>query len=75
MEELIDRIFGFLPQRRVFWSGVGSLLLIFALQYINKWLHEIMMLPWMKEENQQKRKQLMQSTKQNNKNQSTDWQG
>jgi hypothetical protein len=74
MEELIDRVFGFLPQRLVFWTGVATLLLILALQFVNRWLNQILMLPWMKEENQRQRKQLMQSNKQDN-NKSNNRQG
>jgi hypothetical protein len=66
MEEIIDRVFGFLPSRGVFWTAVGTMLLIFAFQYVSTKLNELLKLPWMKEENQKQRKQILQKTKSEN---------
>ncbi|MFC0471104.1 hypothetical protein ACFFHM_11575 [Halalkalibacter kiskunsagensis] len=74
MEELIDRLFGFLPVKFTFWTGVATLLLILTIQFVNRWLNQILKLPWMKEENQRQRTKTMQSVKQNN-NKSNNGQG
>ncbi|KHF41396.1 hypothetical protein [Halalkalibacter okhensis] len=67
MEEILDRFFGFLPQRGVFWTAVGTSLFIVVFHYIISKINELLKLPWMKEENQQQRRQILQ--KQRNENQ------
>ncbi|MCL7747701.1 hypothetical protein [Halalkalibacter alkaliphilus] len=67
MEAILDRVFGFLPQRIILWVGVGTLVFILAFQYIYSKLTEILKLPWMKEENQQQRKQILQKNNKNSK--------
>ncbi|WP_273847178.1 hypothetical protein [Halalkalibacter alkalisediminis] len=61
MAEIMDNLLGFLPPGGVFIGGAGVAILILAFQFLNKWLHHILKLPWMQEENQRKRKQLEQN--------------
>ncbi|WP_025027596.1 hypothetical protein [Caldalkalibacillus mannanilyticus] len=58
--DLMDRVLGFMPQRSVFWFAVGTFLLSLLIQYLNHWLKKVTKLPWMLEENQRKREEILQ---------------
>lgn len=57
MEQLFDKIFGFLPERSMIWTGILYLTSMFLIRYINGKVMKIIELPWMKECNQKLRKQ------------------
>ncbi|MDT8860871.1 hypothetical protein N0O92_11575 [Alkalihalobacillus sp. MEB130] len=59
MEEIIDNLFGFLPSRGVLWGGIGIVVFIYTIQLVDKVLKKLVELPWMKEENQQQRNELL----------------
>ncbi len=61
MDDLLDRVLGFLPSRGSFWTAVGFVIFLFALQKVNDWVQKKIKLPWMEEKNQQQRKALEQS--------------
>ncbi|OLO39190.1 hypothetical protein BTR23_09035 [Alkalihalophilus pseudofirmus] len=64
MNEFLDSILGFLPQRAVFWTALGSALIVLLFQYVTQKLEKIVKLPYMEEENQKKRKIMLgQSSK------------
>ncbi|ARK32310.1 hypothetical protein [Halalkalibacter krulwichiae] len=56
MEEIIDRVLGFLPHRSTIWSAIILALSIGTAQYVYHTLSEIFLLPWQKQENQHMRK-------------------
>lgn len=58
MENFLDYILGFLPQRSVFWMALSSALLVLAFQKGTQKLEELVKLPYMKEENQQQRQKI-----------------
>jgi hypothetical protein len=58
LEEFIDRVFGFLPQRTTVFIAVGLFIVIQIIQLLFKFLDEKLALPWMKEENQKQRKEV-----------------
>ena len=60
MAEIMDNLLGFLPPGGVFFGSAGVAIVILGFHYVNKWLNRILELPWMKEENQRKRKQVEQ---------------
>ncbi|MBU8905467.1 hypothetical protein [Desertibacillus haloalkaliphilus] len=64
MSNFIDYIFGFLPKRAVFWTAFGTSLFIFFMQWLNAKLNELVKLPYMRAENQQKRKELVGQSEQ-----------
>ncbi|MGO4887459.1 hypothetical protein ACJ2A9_06870 [Anaerobacillus sp. MEB173] len=64
MEEIISRILGFMPQRSVFWTAVLTSTIIIVTQYVHGLLNKLVILPWMKPENQKKRQQLLQKDEQ-----------
>jgi hypothetical protein len=66
MEEIVDRILGFMPQRGVFWTAIGTMVFIYAFQYGITKINELLKLPWMKEENQKQRKQILKKEKSEN---------
>ncbi|WP_332630786.1 hypothetical protein [Halalkalibacter flavus] len=66
MEEIIDRIFGFMPEKGVLVTAIGTMVIIYAFQYGITKINELLKLPWMKEENQKQRKQILQKTKSEN---------
>ncbi|MDE5413379.1 hypothetical protein [Alkalihalobacterium chitinilyticum] len=58
MENFLDNVLGFLPQRSIVWSALGSALIVIAFQKGTQKLQEFVKLPYMEEENQQKRKEI-----------------
>jgi heme exporter protein D len=60
VQDLIERILGFMPQRSVFWSALGTSLIIIIAQTVYRWLHKLTILPWMREENQKNRQKILQ---------------
>ncbi|WP_209124750.1 hypothetical protein [Alkalihalobacillus sp. BA299] len=65
MEDILDRILGFLPQRSVFWTALGTSLLVLGLQTLTQKLNEVVQLPYMKEENQRERQKILGQAKKN----------
>jgi p-aminobenzoyl-glutamate transporter AbgT len=63
MQELMDRLLGFMPKHSVFWSATATFFLIFIIKYVVDWLIKMTRLPWMQEENQKRRQELIQSLK------------
>lgn len=62
MEDLLDRVLGFLPRRGTFWTAVGYTIFLFAIQRTNDWVQKKIKLPWMEEKNQQLRKSMEQDS-------------
>jgi uncharacterized membrane protein required for colicin V production len=60
MLEIFDRVLGFMPQRAVFWSALGTFLIAIMIQYLANWFESMTVLPWMREENQNNRKKIQQ---------------
>ncbi len=58
MENFLDTVLGFLPQRSVFWMALGTSLTILLFQYITQKLVKITELPYMQRKNQLTRKKL-----------------
>ncbi|OIJ21933.1 hypothetical protein BKP45_04440 [Anaerobacillus alkalidiazotrophicus] len=56
MNDLIDRILGFLPHRGIFWTAVALCIVMFITRSVTNWLVEKVKLPWMEEKNQKQRK-------------------
>ncbi|ARK30180.1 hypothetical protein [Halalkalibacter krulwichiae] len=63
MTNLIDLIVEFLPQGAVLYGGLSIFIMILLAEYVVKELNKKLMLPWMKQENLEKRKQLQQKNK------------
>jgi hypothetical protein len=63
MEDLIERILGFLPYRFTIWSALIVSVFIWISQYIFNVLSRIFMLPWQRKENQQKRSAILKEEK------------
>jgi heme exporter protein D len=59
---LVDRLLGFMPQRSVFWSALGTFFLSLTIQYVHQWLQHVTALPWMEEKNQRERQKILQDT-------------
>jgi uncharacterized membrane protein required for colicin V production len=60
MQDIIDRVLGFMPQKAVFWSALGTFLLATTIRYLVNWFESMTVLPWMREDNQKKRKKIQQ---------------
>jgi hypothetical protein len=60
VQDLIERILGFMPQKSVFWSALGTSLIIIIAQTVYRWLDKLTILPWMREENQKNRQKILQ---------------
>ena len=60
MDDFLDRVLGFLPSRGAFWTAVGFVIFMIALQRVNDWVQKKIKLPWMEKKNQQQRKALEQ---------------
>lgn len=60
MQEIFDRVLGFMPQRGVFWSALVTFLIAIMIQYLANWFESMTILPWMREENQNNRKKIQQ---------------
>ncbi|WP_413379135.1 hypothetical protein [Alkalihalobacillus sp. 1P02AB] len=56
MEEVLERILGFLPTRSTVWGAVTISILIWAVQYLNQIVYRVFELPWQKKKNQEMRK-------------------
>jgi hypothetical protein len=63
MEDIIERILGFLPYRFTIWSAIIVSLFIWTSQYIFNVLSRVFMLPWQRKENQQKRSAILKEEK------------
>lgn len=61
INELMDRFLGFMPKRSVLWSAIATFVLIILIQKLYQWVKKITSLPWMQEENQKKRQELVQN--------------
>lgn len=62
MEEILNRVLGFMPARSVFWSALGTALFALAVQYGYGWLDRVTILPWRREENQKNRQRIQKET-------------
>jgi hypothetical protein len=60
VEEILNRVLGFMPPRAVFWTALGTALVALAFQYGYGWLDQITILPWRTEGNQEKRRKVLQ---------------
>ncbi|MDQ0337899.1 hypothetical protein J2S00_000682 [Caldalkalibacillus uzonensis] len=60
LEELSNRILGFMPERSVLWSALGTFLISVTVQYTTKWLKNKAILPWMREDNLKRREEIIQ---------------
>lgn len=56
--DLLDRFLGFMPQRSVIWWATGSFVFSLILQYATYRIKKILILPWLKVENQNKRQKM-----------------
>jgi hypothetical protein len=65
VEEILNRVLGFMPPRAVFWSALGTSLVALMFQYGYGWLDQITILPWRREENQEKRRKVLQEVEKN----------
>lgn len=63
VSELMDRVLGFFPQRSIFWGAVGTVVGGIMIQYVINLFKSITILPWMREDNQEKRQKLLAQTK------------
>jgi hypothetical protein len=63
MDELIDRLLGFLPHRSTFWSAIILAISIGTGQYVYHVLSRVFILPWQRKENQQMRKSNLKEEK------------
>lgn len=63
MEEIMDRVLGFMPNRGLFWAAVSMLVFSISVLYVARWLESLLILPWMREENLKKRQKIMQETR------------
>ncbi|MDY7221827.1 hypothetical protein [Halalkalibacterium halodurans] len=64
MEELLDRVLGFLPERAVVYTAIGLFLILLFVEWFIHWLETQFALPWMKISNQRRRKEYLQENKQ-----------
>ncbi|UCZ53851.1 hypothetical protein LGQ02_03440 [Bacillus shivajii] len=64
---LMDRIFGFLPERSVFMFAVATAIIVLIVQAIVNKLNNVLETPWKREENLRKRKQLIDEWNDKNK--------
>jgi hypothetical protein len=60
MNDFMDRVFGFMPYRGIFWTALGLCIFMTIIQRLFDWITNKIMFPWMEEKNQQQRKMLEQ---------------
>lgn len=60
MLELLDRLFGFMPNRSVLWTAILTTVLALTIQSTHNWFKSMAILPWQREDNQQKRLEILQ---------------
>lgn len=56
MAEILERL-------QTMWVGLILLVVSLIFLYVYRWLASLLILPWMKAENQQKRQEIMKETK------------
>lgn len=51
MEELSEKILGFLPEKGIFWTSVGLFFFMIVTRSSVNWFREKVKLPWMEPKN------------------------
>lgn len=62
MAQFLDRILGFMPNNSILWTAMLTTLFAFVVQSLHNWFQSMIILPWQRKSNQQRRMEILQGS-------------